>query len=127
MKQIHFPILLILLTIGCGSIPDKLAAGKWFYSDLPKPEVEKVLATGKYSIKSLQTSATGCLASSLESVESEIITPALQKELANNKAFAINNVKGVRMIAPTVMDAVTGAFIWACSYWELTGDLLITQ
>lgn len=123
MKSLLALIIIVLLT-GCGSLTPALESGKGFYSDLPKSEVVGIIETDKAKTSKLETVAMGCFATAPESVEKEIIEPAVKKAMVESHAFAAENVKASRQMAPTILDAITGAFIWGCSYWNVTGNLL---
>lgn len=125
MKKHKVIILLtVALMTGCGSLTPALESGQGFYSDLPESEVSRMAEAGKTKTSKLATGAIGCFALAPESVDKKIIEPAVRKTMTENHAFAAQNVKASRNIAPTVIDAITGAFIWGCSYWHVTGDLL---
>lgn len=122
MKLLFALIVSVLLT-GCGSLTPALESGKGFYSDLPKSEATGIIESDKAKTSKLHTAAKGCFATAPESVEKEIIEPAVKKAMVENHAFAAENVKASRQIAPTIVDAITGGFIWGCSYWDVTGNL----
>jgi hypothetical protein len=120
--------LLILSSVaaalsGCGSLTPALTSGQGFYSKLPQPEVARLTELGKTKTSSLETEAYGCFVIAPESVDKEIIEPAVTKFMTERNGIAAANVKATRQIAPTIADAITGGFIWACSYWNVTGDL----
>jgi len=122
--KLLFALTISILLTGCGSLTPALESGKGFYSDLPKSEVAGIIESDKAKTSKLDTAAMGCFATAPESVEKEIIEPAVKKAMVENHAFAAENVKASRQIAPTILDAITGAFIWGCSYWNVTGNLL---
>jgi len=113
----HYLIIIFILISGCGSISPELAKGTAFY-----PEIQNIQATSNKKTKSFNKDAYGCFANSLQATKNEIINPALQSIMDQEKAKYLVNIKAERMMAPTIADAITGAFIWSCSYWTLTGD-----
>jgi hypothetical protein len=113
-----------ILMTGCGSLTPALESGQGFYSNLSKPVVIQMVESGKTKASKLETSASGCFAIAPESVDKNIIDPAVRKAMNESHSLAAANVKALRSMTPTILDAVTGAFIWGCSYWNVTGDLL---
>lgn len=118
------PILTCLLLPGCGSLTPALETGQGFYSELPKSEVSRMVNTNQIKTSTMKTEAYGCFALDPAAIDKEIIEPAVKKSIIESNAFAAKNVKARRQMAPTILDALAGAVIWGCSYWDITGDLL---
>jgi hypothetical protein len=121
MKNIF--LLTSLLLTGCGSLTPALQSGHGFYSDSATPERTKIAVADNNKSK-FETDAYGCFALSPGSVENKIIEPAVRKIITEHHAIAAGNIKATRKMTPTITDALTGAFIWGCSYWNVTGDLV---
>jgi hypothetical protein len=123
MKQ--WLLLAAMLQAGCGSLTPELKQGTGFYSAMPQQNIaiveqDKSLIKEPFQLRSLH----GCFINSAEYVESDIIAPAIIELIDFNKAIAAVNVKATRDMTPTVMDAIFGAFIWGCSYWNVSGELV---
>ena len=116
----RFPILVILAS-GCGSLTPALKNGSASYAN---SLINQQLQQSKGKSEPFTTMASGCFANSEQAIENEIIIPAIQKKMAEHKAIKAENVLASRQTSPTVADALTGAFIWSCSYWDIKGDLV---
>ena len=125
MKTIMF--LTVILITGCGSITPSLESGQGFYSDLPKQEVEVKINSRLVTKSKMEFLTSGCFAPSQEAVMNKIINPEIRKFMAKNNAFAATNVMATRIMPYTIFDAITGAFIWGCSYWNITGELIMNK
>ena len=116
-------LIIVTINISCGSLNSSLQSGLASYptgQQIPKS------ATAKKSIKKsfFTASASGCFANSSESVDLKIITPAINELIAKNHAIAAQNVRATRSIGPTVIDIITFGWIWGCSYWDISGEMI---
>lgn len=105
---------------GCGSLTKPLETGTATYTNSRYTQDRQ--PSGKTA--PFITSASDCFANSAEATESLVILPAIQKILEAQNAIQAINVKADRQTAPTVLDVITGAFIWGCSYWDIAGTLI---
>jgi len=112
---------------GCGAINESLKNGTAFYPESVRQHVEELRQTDKLKVEPFTAGATGCFANSESATISEVINPAIAKFINEHNALAAENVTAKRNIGPTVLDSITGAFIWSCSYWTLSGNLLVQK
>ncbi len=120
MKRHATLFAIALFAAGCGTLSKPLLDGTASYANQKPPSASE--QSGKS--EPFETEALGCFANSESATELEVIAPAVQKLLSEKNALRAENVKARRQIAPTVIDSIFGGFIWSCSYWTLTGDLV---
>jgi|688.fasta_scaffold356788_2 hypothetical protein len=114
-------ILLSLSFVGCGTLTKPLAEGTASYVN-QSLATTPVTETGR--TEHFQIDASGCFTNSESATENTIISPAIQSALSKHKAYKAVNVIANRQMGPTITDVITLAFIWGCSYWSVSGDLV---
>lgn len=122
--KIALVYLVLIFSFGCGSVNSALQSGIASYPNNSKQLISAVSNKKKIKTEFFSIYAYGCFANSPDSVDYKIISPAINDLLAKNHAIAAQNVKATRAIGATVLDVITFAWIWGCSYWDITGELV---
>jgi len=124
IKRFMTRLILILLSlsfVGCGTLTKPLTEGTASYVN---QSLATIPTTHAGKIEHFQIDASGCFANSQSATENAIISPAIQSALSKHKAYKAVNVIANRQMGPTITDVITLAFIWGCSYWSISGDLV---